>query len=473
MRDNKKSQLVKNTIIIGIGQVSTKFISFFLLPLYTALLTTEEYGTVDLLNTYISLLMPVVFLQIDQAIFRFLIDSREDERHIKKLLSTSFLSICIQTILYLIVFSLIGKLWTNQYKIFLATNVVISMLSSYCLQVTRGLGDNVTYSIGSLIAGVSTVALNVIFIAVFGLGALGMLLASFIANLLCFLFVFLKKKMLIYIHLEDFDKNELKAILRYSVPLIPNMLSWWIVNLSDRILITYMMSSSFNGIYSAANKLSAIIITIYSIFNLTWSESTALHIRDDDCGTFFSDIIDKAFVLFLGIIICLIATMPFVFQYLITGEGYKNAYYQIPILLISTIFNILVSLIGSVYLALKKSDEIAKTSFFAAIINFLVNLILISKIGLYAASLSTLVAYLAMAIYRLIDIQKYVKIKLKIKTLVIYSFLLVVVLLAYYFKNQLICLITIFVSYLIFFMLNLDMINKIFTFVKKKVSWII
>ena len=75
----REKKLIKNTIIVAIGQICTKFISFFLLPLYTALLSTKEYGIVDLLNTYISLLLPIIFLQIDQAIFRLLIDTRKNE----------------------------------------------------------------------------------------------------------------------------------------------------------------------------------------------------------------------------------------------------------------------------------------------------------------------------------------------------------------------------------------------------------
>ncbi|BCP62258.1 hypothetical protein SUT380_14460 [Streptococcus parasuis] len=76
---SREKSLIKNTAIVAVGQIGTKFISFFLLPLYTAVLTTYEYGITDLLNTYVSLLMPLIFFQADQAIFRFLIDYRQKE----------------------------------------------------------------------------------------------------------------------------------------------------------------------------------------------------------------------------------------------------------------------------------------------------------------------------------------------------------------------------------------------------------
>ena len=73
---NREKQLIKNTAIITIGKICTQMISFFLLPLYTAILTAEEYGIVDLLNTLVSLLIPIITFQIEQALFRYLIDAR-------------------------------------------------------------------------------------------------------------------------------------------------------------------------------------------------------------------------------------------------------------------------------------------------------------------------------------------------------------------------------------------------------------
>ena len=80
---NREKSLVKNTIIITIGRICTQLITFFLLPVYTALLSTEEYGTVDLLNTLVSLGLPIVTFQIEQALFRNLIDNRNNDKKIK------------------------------------------------------------------------------------------------------------------------------------------------------------------------------------------------------------------------------------------------------------------------------------------------------------------------------------------------------------------------------------------------------
>ena len=95
----REKELVKNTIIITIGKVCTQLITFLLLPLYTGILSIEEYGTVDLLNTLVSLLLPIVTLQIDQGLFRELIEVRDNEEQKKKIISSVVLTVIMQCLL--------------------------------------------------------------------------------------------------------------------------------------------------------------------------------------------------------------------------------------------------------------------------------------------------------------------------------------------------------------------------------------
>lgn len=458
---NREKKLMKNTLIVAVGRIATQFISFFLLPLYTALLSTEEYGTVDLFNTYIALLIPLFFFQSDQAIFRFLIDVRFQKDESDNLISNCIISTLLQCAFFLICYILLSPLIKNDYKFFLVTNLFAAEFSNLLLQITRGLGDNSTYSIGSLLSGVSSVALNVLFIAFMKMGAMGMLLATFIGNVVCILFVTIKKNLFSRIKIKYFNWKTVKCLWKYSIPLIPNQLSWWGVNTSDRIIINIVIGSGANGIYSAANKFSSICITAFNIFNMTWSESASIHIRDGDVNDFFSKIFNNTLQIFISLAWGIIAFMPFVFKFFITGSEYLDAYYQIPILMISTIFTITVSLLGSIYVALKKSTEIAKTSIMAAVINMLINIILINRIGLYAASISTVIAYFTMTIYRFIDVQKYVKIKLR-KYFLFASFLTgSILLIIYYLQIQYLCIMGAIISVFFAFFFNMNFIKAL------------
>lgn len=434
---NEGKVLFKNTAIVSIGKICTQLITFFLLPIYTAMLTNEQYGVVDLLNTLTRLLLPIVTLQIEQGVFRYLIDYREYKEKQISLITTMAKFICIQVVVYALLFFGINQFMNNEYKYLLAVNLFINIFSNLLLQISRGLGDNKKYAIGSFIAGVLTVILNILFIVAFKWGAYGMIGANIIGNVVCGLYIFVSKKIYKYIKVKQYDKNLLKEVLKYSIPLIPNIISWWIVNVSDRIIITSIIGIEQNGIYSVSNKFSHVFTTLYSAFNLTWTESAAVNINSEHRDEFFSKIFDVTIRIFGSIAIGIIAFMPFVFNILI-NENFNDAYYQIPILMVASMFNILVSFLGSIYVAKKLTREIAKTSIFAAIINLVINLILIRTIGLYAASISTFASYFVMFIYRYIDSKKYVKLIVNKNVAVSMVLITILAFIAYYLKVRIV-----------------------------------
>lgn len=431
---SREKQLIKNTAIITVGKVCTQMISFFLLPLYTAIFSTEEFGIVDLFNTIVAFLIPILTLQIEQGIFRFLIDAREDSNTKKQLISSTIILFIIQAIIYSAIFMLLQRYIHNEYKYFLLLNVIANMFSGLMLQISRGVGKNTHYSIGSFIVAGFTVILNVLFIVILRLGVSGMFLAIFIANSIATIYLIIALKIHRSFSIKVFDKKILKSLLKYSLPLIPNAISWWIVNVSDRAIISGVLNVAANGIYAAANKFSGVFINVYNIFNIAWTESAAMHIEDKDKDEFFSKTINTGFKVFASIALMIIAVSPFVFPLLINSK-FIDAYNQIPILMISSVFNVGVGLVSVIYVAKKRSKDIAKTSFFAAIINILINILLIKKIGLYAASISTVCAYFAMFIYRTIDCKKYVNFKLDIKMITILSITYALTCVMYYINT--------------------------------------
>lgn len=464
---SKGKDLAKNTAIVSIGKICTQLITFFLLPVYTAVLSNEEYGVVDLLNTLTSLLLPIATLQIEQGIFRYLLDCRENKEKQTTLITTVSKFILVQFAICILIFLCASPFIHNEYKYFLMANLLMGILSSISLQICRGLGDNKTYAVGSFITGALTVILNVIFIVVFKWGAYGMLIATAISNLLCAIYVFVKKKIYKYIDIKQNDKKLLKDIIKYSVPLIPNMISWWIVSASDRTIISAVIGVAQNGIYSAANKFSGIFSTLYSVFNLTWTESASININSEDRDEFFSKIFDFIVRFFGSLCLGTIAVMPFVFGILV-NEKFAESYYQIPILILGSVFNILVSFLGSVYVAKKLTKEIAKTSIIAAIINIVVNIALINQIGLYAASISTVIAYFAMFIYRWIDVKKYVSIKTNKALIAVLSVSFLVAIITYYLKMKIISIVVLLAVIIIAIYINKDSAKYLTEIVKKR-----
>ena len=104
---SEKKKLAKNTIIIFLGKISTQFISFFLIPVYTKYLQTDDYGTIDLYLTYVTLLIPIISLQLETAVFRFLIDCRDNEIEINKIITTSFYILIKLIIAFIVIYRII------------------------------------------------------------------------------------------------------------------------------------------------------------------------------------------------------------------------------------------------------------------------------------------------------------------------------------------------------------------------------
>lgn len=431
---NKKKQLAKNTLIIFFGRVCTQLISYFLLPLYTAYLATSEYGLVDLIQTYITLLVPIVTLELEMSVFRYLIDVRGKEKDTKVLMSNNFfilgISLSTFTLLYLIITSFV----VIPFRFLILFDAIVCVLSGNFLQIARGFGRTVDFSISCILTGVTTILSNIVMICYLHKGAEGMIFSMALANFICALYLFLRIKMFHYIDFSLVDKKLIKDMNRYSIPLIPNGVSWWIVNASDRSIIAFVLGAGANGLYAISNKFPTIISSLTGVFNLSWSESAALHINSPDRDEFFSDITNTVIKLFTSMGAGMIACMPFLFPLFINAK-FQEAYQYIPFLVLGTVFNVAICLYSQVYLAKKLSKQVASTAILGAIINIVINVLFIKKIGLYAAALSTAISYFVMMIYRHIDLKKYIHITLE-KGLIIKTILLFTFAITLYYQNN-------------------------------------
>ena len=466
---DKKKQLAKNTIIIFFGKVCTQLISFFLLPLYTAYLATKEYGLVDLIQTYVTLLVPIITMELEMSIFRYLIDARGKEKDTKKLISNNFFVLGISLTLFSILYIIVTCFVNIPFRWLILVDIIVCVLSGNFLQVARGLGKTLDFSISCILTGITTVISNIILICVFHMGAEGMIISMALANFICSLYLFIRLKLYNKINFKLKDTKLLKEMYKYSIPLIPNGVSWWIVNVSDRTIISFVLSASANGLYAISNKFPTIISSLTGIFNLSWAESASLHINSPDRDEFFTDVFNTIMKLFTALGIGMIACLPFVFPILINSK-YNDAFNYIPYLVLGTVFNVAICLYSQVYLAKKLSKQVASTAILGAIINIVINVIFIKRIGLYAAALSTAISYFVMMVYRHIDLKKYVKIKVEkgfvFNTIILFIFTIFL----YYQKDTLLNIINLVTAVAYSLLINMNFLKKSFKTVLGKIK---
>lgn len=467
---SREKSLAKNTIIIGIGNICTKLITFLLLPLYTGALSTAEYGTVDLLNTLISLLVPIITFQIEQAVFRNLIEVRENQKEQKSIISSSIVSVILQCIVFVFFYFLITLFVNNNYRIYLMINIIAYIFASLFLQMARGLGNNKQYAIGSFISASSTIFFNVIFLVVFKFKVEGMLLGTFLGQIISAIYLMFVLKLYKLFSVHYISKRVVLKLWKYSLPLVPNAISWWVFSASNRVITTSILGASENGILAAALKFSSIYITLYNIFNISWTESISVCVNDKDFSNYFNKMFNILMKFFTSLGIGIIVCMPFVFPIMI-NEKYSSGYGLVPLSILGSLFNVVVGLISVIYVAKKNTKAIANTSIISAILNIIVNIVLIKFVGLYAAVIATFVAFFTMSIYRLYDIRKkYFKIKIDKSLIIKTIIILLIVLPIYYINNLYLNSFALLLAILFAWDLNKNSVKPIMNMVKKKIK---
>ena len=271
MKTQNSRELVKNTLILLVGKIFTQFLSFFLLPLYTHMLSAADYGEVDLILTYISLLVPVVTIQQEMATFRHLVDARSDRKLKGEIIRTSFRSTLIRLLAFIVLYAFVMVFlqWTYAYLVLFCG--VATAFSNSLLQVARGFGDNLRYAIGSVIAGVVTISSNLLLICVLKIGAESILISMALANICCAAYLFFSLGVVHYLLMARPNRVLRNKMLKYSWPLVPNGISWWLINASDRTIISAFMGTAANGIYAVATKFPSIVSSFMGIFVMSWT----------------------------------------------------------------------------------------------------------------------------------------------------------------------------------------------------------
>ena len=462
-----KKELMKNTFIIAIGKFSTQVISYFLLPLYTSILTTSEYGIYDFLVTACIFLVPFITLLMEESMFRFLIDEETKTGKMKVMSNVciySVFSMIIWCLLLLIVLTFFKFKYTFVFILYIISCIFITLNNS----ISRGMGKIKVYSLSNFILSILTIILNILFIVTFRMGTKGLLYATIIANIITSLFVFFKLKVYSYIKFKYVKKKTLKKLVTYSYPLVPNSIGWSIINISDRLIITLFLGSSSNGIYAMANKFPNIINTFSGFFFTAFKENASKVIKDNNYKEYYDNIQEIVHRAFMSISLLLITGVPFIFN-LFINKAYSDAYNYIPILVIALYYGNMSGFYGSLFVAFKETKTIGRSTIVGAILNLLVNLILIKYVGIYAAVISTLVSNYVVNLYRKRKINTYFKLG-SIKKYYISILIMIVLSGIYYFKSIYVNIISLIIALLYSFLANKGLINDIFTLFKGKVK---
>lgn len=431
---SREKDLAKNTLIIAIGTILPKITSFITLPILTASLTKAEYGTYDLITNLISLVMPFVTIQVQSAAFRFLLECRGDKRETDSVI-TNLLCFVSGTSLIasVILFFALRKIGTV-LRLLICLYVFADTFILAVRQIIRGFSLNKVYSLGAALQSVVNTVLIVLTIGVADQGLAGLMLSFVVAILLGILFMFIKGSILSHINFSLLSKAMLRKMIGYSWPLVPNVISDWVLRVSDRAVIVYFLGIESAAVYAVANKIPSLLSLIKTTFTFSWQENASLASLDGDEDKYFSSMLDVIVRILSGVTALLVAFLPIMFALLIRGD-YGSAYRQMPILFMGTLLSILSVYLGGIDVAHKRTKSMGLTTSAAAAVNLAVDLLLIKVIGIYAGSVSTLVSYLFLVVYRMYHTKKFHKIYYDFKKMSVYGAVLIILCVLCWFDN--------------------------------------
>lgn len=420
--ESRGRYLAKNTAIFAIGNVASRLISFFLVPLYTNILTTAEYGVVDLVNTLCTVLAPILILNINEAVMRFALDKGANY---KKIMSTG-LTVFVGAILFGILVIPASSLFSEvaPYSTYIYFYTVTLAGSQLFLCYLRGKENIAFYSVGSVLQTMTIALFNILFLAVLHKGIKGYFLAYIISNIITILFAFIAGNVREVIRNYKFDIKLTKEMAAYSVVLIPNTFMWWIMNSSDRVMVTSIIGVAANGIYAVSYKLPSLVSTMTGIFNQAWSYSAIREDGAEDENEYNNIVFNRLISIVMLLSIALLTIVkPFLRLYV--GMDYYSAWEYTPFLIIGSAYLTLATFMATSYTVHKDSFGYLFSATFGAVLNIVLNFFLMPIIHVYGAAFATCISYIAVFAFRLIHTKKYIKYDIKNKEFIGGSVLLI------------------------------------------------
>lgn len=411
----KYFDLIKNLGLFFIASFLPNAIAFFMVPLYTRCLSTAEYGMVDLLFNTIYLLLPVFTLQIQDAVMRFALDKSYEPKDVFsvgiRITAVGFLALSAFCMLFwgvglvklepvLLAFFLGNYLATALYQI----------LSFFC----RAVDAVKVLTVASVLNMVIMVGCNLLFLLQFHWGLYGYFTASFLGTIVSTVFIFVKAGLWKYIcwHLKSPSTG--KEMIAFSVPLIFNSLSWWVNNASDKYVLTFFCGVSVVGMYAAAYKIPTILKVFGDVIAMAFSISAIKEFDRRDTDGFIGR--SYSMISLFMTVCCSVLMLGNVFlAKILFGGEFFEAWRYVPPLLLSVLMNQLSYSCENILVGAKKTGIISKTAIAGAVINTVLNFVLIPLWGAYGAGIATAVGFTCFWAFRYIHLKKIVALKNNIK----------------------------------------------------------
>ena len=455
-----------NSIIFAIGNLGSKLMQFIMIPLYSYTLTTSEYGKVDFLTTVISLILPILSVDIFDAVFRYALDKTDNN---KVTFNTSILfSLAITVISFII--AILLQLSIHTYPIMYAEYVLVaSLFFSLISNYARAVNKIKEFAIAGIINSIAMGLLNFALLYFLNWKMDGYLLSMGSGMLFAVIYIMFACHFWNELDFRSYSWQKLKVMLKYSTPLVPNLLAWWLNSASDRMFILLFIGASANGIYAMASKIPNILSTLMTIFLQSWQISVVEEYDSEHGKRFITNVFQVFTTAVFVIAIGILTFLKPIFQ-LLVSPAYFIGWQVAPFLLLSIIYSNAASFLGTIYTATKKTVPIMYTTVIGAIVNIVLSIVIIPFIGIYGAAIANIFSFALVSFFRFKDIIKANKISIKLGQFILLHILFIIVLLANFLsKNNILPISSGLISLLIIAVIDPNF-KRVISIIKSKIS---
>jgi O-antigen/teichoic acid export membrane protein len=417
-KSSRGSKFIKDIGIYAIGNIGSKLITFMMAPMYTYFVhDTSHFGYYENCLQVCLLLIPFVTLMLRDGAFRFLLDSDNDtqRQRIVTFVSHTLLSTLSLSVLVTIALALFTNI---QYLGYVLMLLVAMSLQEVYSQVFRGLGNNRAFVAVGIISALGIGVFSILFVAGLGWGIKGIFLSNILARILALVCVEAKVHLITRNTRWHIDFGEVTHdILRYTLPLLPGSLCWWLTGSSDRFFISHFLGLDVNGVYAIAVRFTGVISTISIIFYQAWQETAIMQYNSPDRNRFFSKMFNSYIFLMSGILVGYVFMLKVNYGWLVADAYSESLNYIYPLGLSAVVFAV-VAFFDMGYQCAKDTKRILPAITLAAAVNVTLNFLLIKPLGIYGVITTILVTYLVLVIYRWFDMKRYFILKFSPRTLI-------------------------------------------------------
>lgn len=410
-----KNRAVRSTAIYFVGNVLSKVIVFFLLPIYTKYIPAGDMGYYDTSITIITLFSCVLFLDIGTTVMRFFLERQRGEGLQSVVTGGAFIFSLSSALYFLLLFSLSAVVSFDNYLwiVFYGFLYALNDMMGYC---TRAVGKNFDFAVAGVIQTLTLAMSNLLMIYVLRWGYVSLYISFCLSTVISCTYMFFRAKIYHYISTRSWDSSLFREMLIFSLPLCVNSVAFWLLSSSSRVIVTYVLGTVAAGYLSVAGKFNQVLYLASTCVQLTWQEASFSHDNSDpETGKYYSQIYRSYLK---GVMLCVALMIPAVkiglaiFPSFI-HESYAAAIPMIPTALIGTGLAIISLFLGTIFSSVKKNNVIFLSTLLGAIVTIGVNIfcLLVLDLGSISANYALMLGYLSSISLRLILLKKYVSLK--------------------------------------------------------------